>query len=123
MKILKQPTNYTCGQTCVAMLAGITVEKAIEVVDKKGDTSGNDLIKALNKLNIKCSDRLERSKGKLPKLAIIKYTWKNRIKEGSHWILCNNGKFYNPYYGVLDSPFTNDSYNWQKIVSYIEIYK
>ena len=29
---IKQPTDYLCGQSCVAMLAGVTVEEVVSVM-------------------------------------------------------------------------------------------
>ena len=29
---IKQPTAYLCGQACVAMLAGVTVEEVVSVI-------------------------------------------------------------------------------------------
>jgi len=32
---IKQPTEYLCGQACVAMLAEVTVEEVVSVMKKR----------------------------------------------------------------------------------------
>ncbi len=36
---IKQPTEYLCGQACVAMLAGVTVEEVIALMNNDKGTS------------------------------------------------------------------------------------
>lgn len=47
MKPIVQPTRTTCGQTCVAMLAGVTVEEAIVAVGTHRPTDAEELIRGL----------------------------------------------------------------------------
>lgn len=49
MKLLRQPTRETCGQTCVAMLLDISVAEACELVGTTGRTCVVQLQKALEK--------------------------------------------------------------------------
>jgi len=48
IKQLYQPMgSKQCGQTCVAMIAGVTVEEVVKLIGKKGRTTHNDWRKAL----------------------------------------------------------------------------
>lgn len=40
---IKQPTEYLCGQSCVAMLAGVTVEEVISVMQNDKGTGKKDI--------------------------------------------------------------------------------
>lgn len=41
---IKQPTEYLCGQSCVAMPAGVTVEEVISVMQNDKGTGKKILI-------------------------------------------------------------------------------
>ncbi|MBQ9768359.1 MAG: hypothetical protein IJW37_09685 [Lachnospiraceae bacterium] len=45
---IKQPTDYLCGQACVAMLAGVAVEEVVSVMKNDKGTGKKDIEKALN---------------------------------------------------------------------------
>ena len=95
MKLLKQPeqTNL-CGQTCVAMVAGVTIEDAAEVIGTRGRTRNKDLVKGLMDLNVSCSFKAKRG---LPECetAIMKvYFGRNR-----HWVIWDNGHIIDPAVG------------------------
>ena len=45
---IKQPTEYLCGQACVAMLAGVTVEEVVSVMKNNKGTGKKDIENALN---------------------------------------------------------------------------
>jgi len=79
---IKQPEgSYLCGQIAVAVIAGISLEEAIKVVEKKGCTSTKRLVKSLKALGFECPSRLKRMPN-APPLGIghLKYS-KNR----GHW--------------------------------------
>lgn len=100
MKFVEQ-TYMTCGQACVAMIAGISLKKAIEVVGKKGGTTTKDLVKALRKLGFKCGDRLKFDEPVF--LAIVKEKFAKHEHEWDwhwHWVVYYNGNYYDPGRGV-----------------------
>lgn len=92
-----QPVDSNlCGQTCVAMVCGITIDDAIGAVGHTHGTTGPDLHRALNKYGINSSPKIIR-KGKhrpLPQRCIAKMRAKG-IRE-SHWILVWDGNYYDP---------------------------
>ncbi len=47
MKLIMQPTFSTCGQACIAMIAGKNVEEVIRDMKTNGATSIDQLIEIL----------------------------------------------------------------------------
>ena len=118
-----QPKNsMLCGQTCVAMVGGISLEDAIQKVGKRGGTTGPDLHKALSKIGILSSEKMARLSvnsrvsrkqfdfDALPEKCIAKVRSVGINK--SHWVLVWNGKIYDPYPGYVP---------WKYVSGYIEI--
>ncbi|GAB6464281.1 hypothetical protein bcgnr5369_36220 [Bacillus cereus] len=104
MKLLKQPTNsYICGQTCVSMITGIPLSGVIKEIGHKNSTYTRELISAMKKFNIKCADKHieveSNSTYILPNVAIIQI----RNKRKGHYIIHNNGKFFDPYGKIYTS--------------------
>lgn len=52
MKYIEQPTGYLCGQACVAMLADVTVDEVITVMNNDKGTSKKQISDALNHYGI-----------------------------------------------------------------------
>lgn len=48
----KQPTEYLCGQACVAMLANVSIDKVIEVIHNDKGTGKKELAIALEHFGI-----------------------------------------------------------------------
>lgn len=125
MKLLKQPTDYSCGQTCVAMIANVSPKEVIDIVNeeyKKGKnwawrgTCARQLVKALKRLGIPSRRKLIKKKEgiSLPSLCIVRLTITK--ERWAHWAVHKNGHILDPYYGK--DP------NWPKkahITSYLEI--
>lgn len=100
IKWIQQPYNC-CGQTCVAMLAGVTVAEVVEAIGKNGPTNTVDVVKALKVFGFVCpSSKLirVRKQGPLPDNCILKISWfedGKRHKLG-HFVLKWEGKYYDP---------------------------
>ena len=128
---LKQK-GETCGQTCIAMLSGITEEESVSIVGVKGGTHGTHLISGLKKLNIRCSERSVRFVGFLPKIGILRIkssggkvhqTNTKAIWRG-HWVLIYENAIYDPGYGA--STILKTYLDWMKkenfkFTSFVEI--
>lgn len=101
MKLVSQPEkSYCCGQCCVAMAAGVTLDEVIHVVGKKGSTSTKILHKALVHygINSPSRTRLTPIKGNLsllPDRCIIKIrlAWKKR---NWHWVFKDGDTIHDP---------------------------
>ena len=49
---IEQPTEYLCGQACVAMLANVSIDEVIQVMNNDKSTGKKDIEKALNHYGI-----------------------------------------------------------------------
>lgn len=103
MKLINQPElSSTCGQTCVAMIAGITLDESIKLFKFKGPTTTKQIAKVLRKLGFKCEDKLERfgSRFILPTDGIYLFKLKYNNKKGGrwHWVIWNGKEncWYDP---------------------------
>lgn len=47
LRPLRQPTEHTCGQTCLAMVSGLPVPQLQRLVRKRGRTAPADLVRGL----------------------------------------------------------------------------
>ena len=48
----EQPTEYLCGQACVAMLANVSVDEVIQVINNDKSAGKKDIEKALEHYGI-----------------------------------------------------------------------
>lgn len=113
---VQQPNGAACGQACIAMLAGIDVQEAIQVMHTKGPTTIGQIIEALDHYGIKHADQNKRITKKNPNYSEVCILTVHMPKY-SHWVLYYKGKFYDPEFGVLDECHPDG-----KITSYLEIY-
>lgn len=109
MELKLQPEgSKTCGQHCIAMIAGISVKEAIEVVgvSTKSGTSAKHMSSALTKLGYKPRKGLNWFiyKKELPKVCLLVIKWNTK---GSHWVVYNDGKVYCPVHGIFDYSYQN----------------
>lgn len=112
---IKQPTEYLCGQACVAMLAGVTVEEVVSVMKNDKGTGKKDIEAALNHYGIKQAKTMTKADNAsvLPKACILKVL----LPKYAHWILYYDGKYYDPEFGLTDT-----LYQKARIQSYLEIF-
>lgn len=108
MKILRQPTNQTCGQTCVAMLADVPVEEVCAAIGKRGSTKTRDVISALRAFGLRCHHRLvPLSSAPLAVRAVAKVSPPRG--SGWHWVVWADGRYFDPQVGLAyeADEFTN----------------
>ncbi len=112
---IKQPTEYLCGQACVAMLAGVTVEEVVSVMKNDKGTGKKDIEAALNHYGIKQAKTMTKADNAsvLPKACILKVL----LPKYAHWILYYDGRYYDPEFGLTDT-----LYQKARIQSYLEIF-
>lgn len=118
MKLIMQPTSETCGQACIAMIAGKTVEEVIKDMKTSGPTSIGQLIEALDFYGIKHAERNTRISKKNPvphEFSILTVHTNNGY---THWTLMYDGKYYDPEFGLIEGEYT-----YGKITSFLGIYK
>lgn len=116
MEVIIQPHDGLCGQSCVAMLAGITLEDAINTMHcGEWQATMDKIVSALNYFGIKHSEEIIYTNGKedvvLPKCCIIL----EKMGRYSHYLVFFDGKGYDSNLGVLEH------YDLTKIKGYLEI--
>jgi len=116
MDVIIQPHDGFCGLSCVAMLAGITLEEAINTMHcGEWQATIDKIISALNYFGIEHSEEIIYTNGKegitLPKCCVIL----EKMGRYSHYLVYFDGKGYDSNLGVLDH------YDVTKIKGYLEI--
>lgn len=114
MNILVQDGDGLCGQTCVAMLAGVSIQDVCNVMNcREWQATMGKLISALNYYGIDHSDIIVYSNEnvQLPKCALMI----EKLGRFGHYLVEYDGKFYDPNKGVMDE------YDFSKLVGYLEI--
>lgn len=117
MRLIRQPEGTAlCGQCCVAMAAGVSLERAIEAVGhrkQRGTTTG-ELVRALRFFGVECADclrRVSRSKPIGPRRGLVVI----KRDDAEHWMLTWDGEIKDP-----GDRWPEAYANW-KITSYLEI--
>jgi RimJ/RimL family protein N-acetyltransferase len=101
IRYIKQPTEYLCGQSVIAMLAGVSVDAVIDVMQNDKGAETSELCDALKWYGIKTvtKARLKYKAGMaLPDCCILSV----KMPTYGHWSLYYQGKYYDPEFGVLD---------------------
>lgn len=114
IRYLQQPQSGLCGQTCLAMLAGISVEEVIRIMkSKRWQGSISKVIETLDYFGFTYR-KIIYTRGKqveLPKCCILNV----RGNQISHLMIYYDGKYYDPTNGILQD------YLRENIISYLEI--
>lgn len=116
MQVIIQPEDGLCGQSCVAMLAGVTLAEAITVMDcREWQATMGRVISALNYYGIDHSDIIMYTEGRrdvvLPKCCILM----EKMGRFCHYLVHYDGKFYDSNLGVFED------YDMTKLQGYLEI--
>jgi hypothetical protein len=92
MDHVQQPYGSNlCGQACIAMLSGSSLNDAVRLVGKSGLTRTRDLVAAIRTgrgflMGVRCPDSLIRLReNSLPRNCIVKASSPDRKR--SHWML------------------------------------
>ena len=113
--IIIQPEDGLCGQTCVAMLAGITIAEVISVMDcREWQATMGRVISALNYYGIDHSDVIVYTEGQkaiLPKCCILM----EKMGLYCHYLVHYDGKFYDSNLGIIPE------YDMSKLLGYLEV--
>lgn len=115
VQVIIQPEDGLCGQTCVAMLAGVTIADVIRVMDcREWQATMGMVISALNYYGIDHKDVITYTEGRdcvLPKCCILI----ERMGRYCHYLVYFDGKYYDSNLGVLEE------YDKSKLLGYLEI--
>ena len=115
IKYIQQPTEYLCGQACVAMIAGVSVDDVIRVMNNDQATGKKDIERALDHYGIRQAKTMAKADNNtpLPPVCILKVL----LPGYSHWVLFYHGKYYDPEFGLTD-----ELYGKARIQSYLELF-
>lgn len=105
MKLVQQPPDSRlCGQACVAMLCGVSLERAIQLVGRKEGTRTKELAHAIRKLGYHCESRLTvlgenvnwlmAQENMLVKMT--NYDDQGKRVRNWHWVVVHDRKVYDP---------------------------
>ena len=97
MKLVRQPDKKQCGQACVAMVCGITLDEASMLARTKGKTQTKHLKRVLHAKGVKHGER--RLPG-MPKEGSALLYWKSETGY-YHWTVWHKKKHYDPLAGVF----------------------
>ncbi len=113
--IIIQPVDGTCGQTCVAMLAGVTIPEVCTVMGcREWQATMGMVISGLNYYGINHSDVIVFTEGEevtLPKCAVLM----EKMGRFCHYLVYFDGKYYDPNDGVMTD------FDKSKLLGYLEI--
>ena len=115
VNIIVQPEDGLCGQTCVAMLAGVTIAEVISVMDcRQWQGTMGQVISALNYYGIDHTDIIMYTEGQeatLPKCCIMM----EKMGRYCHYLVHYDGVFYDPTLGILEH------YDMNQLLGYLEV--
>jgi hypothetical protein len=115
MEVIIQPVDGLCGQTCIAMLAGVTIEEVMSVLNlREWQAKMGEMISALNYYGIEHSDTVVFTEGRqvtLPKCCIMM----EKMGLYCHYLIYYDGKFYDPNLPVFEE------YDLGKLEGYLEV--
>lgn len=91
--------DKTCGQTCLAMITGSTVENICTIINKKGGTRNTDVVKVLKYFNIAYTYKRGKDFRKIPNNSLIKIGFKNYTN--THFIIKTKDIYYDPDWEII----------------------
>jgi len=97
IEYIRQPTPTSCGQACIAMLAGVSVDEVCQVMGNDSTTSYEDMTGALAHYGFRYLPSTS-FQGSLPDVCLPLV----QFPTYDHGVLYFRGKFYDPEFGVLD---------------------
>ena len=117
MELIMQPTFTTCGQACIAMIAGKPIEDVIKDMKTDGPTSIGQLIEILDFYGIKHAERNKRISKKNPVPYEYSILTVHMSAGYTHWTLLYDKKYFDPEFGLIEGEYT-----YGKVTSFLEIY-
>lgn len=113
--LVTQPWDGLCGQACIAMLAGTTLDEASDIMKcREWQANMGKMIGTLEYLGIRHADKIVYTLGKevkLPHCCIIM----EKMGRYSHYLVGFEGNYYDPNLGILKT------FDLTKVIGYLEI--
>lgn len=115
MKLITQPNDGLCGQTCIAMLADVTLDEACEIMHcRDWQASMGKMVDTLDYLGLAHSNTIHYTQGidvNLPDCAILM----EKMGRYSHYLVYYKGTYFDPTMGILER------FDKANLVGYLEI--
>lgn len=109
-----------CGQACIAMIAGVSMEEAIQAVGTAGGTNTPDLIRGLRTLGIPCASGYTRISWRNPKPNFCIVRTHCDVCSTTHWVVWDGQQYYDPSPGFGCYP---ELLSGMRETSFLEIYE
>lgn len=106
MDLVKQINFTSCGQACIAMIAGKTIETVIRDMGTDGPTSIGQLIDILDQYGIPHAQKNTRISKKNPQPHPFSILTVHTNEGYTHWTLLYQGKYYDPEFGLAEGEYT-----------------
>lgn len=117
MELIMQPAFSACGQACIAMISGKSVEEVIKDMKTDAATSIGQLIEILDSYSIRHAEKNKRISKKNPVPYEYSILTVHTNAGYTHWVLLYDNKYYDPEFGLIEGEYT-----YGKITSFLEIY-
>lgn len=116
IECIHQPADGLCGQSCIAMLSGLTIDEVSDIMHcSEWQATMGKMINALNYFGFEHSEEIVYTLGKnditLPKCCIMM----EKMGRYNHYLIGFDGQYYDSGLGVLTE------YDFSKLVGYLEI--
>lgn len=114
--VIRQPRDGLCGQSCIAMLAGLSIEEVSNIMHcSEWQATMGKMIGALNYFGFEHSEEIIYTLGKkdvvLPKCCIMM----EKMGRYNHYLIKFEDKYYDSGSGVMTS------YDFSNLVGYLEV--
>lgn len=117
MELVMQPSFETCGQACIAMITGKSVEEVIKDMKTNGPTSIGQLMEILDRYGVRHGERNKRISKKNPAPYRCSILTVHTNGGYTHWAVFLDGQYFDPEFGLINGEYTHG-----KITSFLEIY-
>ncbi len=116
IELIRQPNDGLCGQAVVAMLAGVTIQDVVDVMEcREWQGTMARVISALNYYGIEHSEIIYYTQGALDAVLPECCIMMEKMGRFCHYLIHYKGKFYDPTLGMLEN------YDMSKLLGYLEI--
>jgi hypothetical protein len=115
INLVTQPWDGLCGQSCIAMIAGTTLDEACDIMKcREWQANMGKMIATLEYLGIRHGDKIVYTLGKkvtLPHCCIIM----EKMGRYSHYLVGYDNQYFDPNLGVIKE------FDQTKMVGYLEV--
>lgn len=115
LSLITQPNDGLCGQTCIAMLAGVSLDDACEIMHcRDWQASMGKMVDTLDYLGLAHEEIIHYTQGQeveLPDCCILM----EKMGRYSHYLVYYHGTYFDPTEGILES------FKKENLVGYLQI--